>query len=77
MLLFALWSVLALGVLAGAGYSHYRYRTRNNRHYERVFATSRAERPRLETAPDARGFLGVPVLAFALVGLLVPMSLVI
>ena len=33
MLLFFTGSVIWLGVLAGAGYSHYRYRVKNDRIY--------------------------------------------
>jgi hypothetical protein len=34
MLIFLTGSVVWLGVLAGAGYSHYRYRVRNDRIYQ-------------------------------------------
>ncbi len=77
MLLFVLWAVLAIGVLASAGYSHYRYRVRNNQHYERLFA-KRQEEP--DSAPIKRYATHpriVPVVTLVVVGLLVPMSLVI
>ena len=37
MLLFLLWSLLTVAALAGAGYSHYRYRVRNDAIYRSRF----------------------------------------
>jgi hypothetical protein len=77
MLLFALWSVLALGALTAAGYSHYRYRVVHNQYYEHLFARNRTERADAEVERSVRCRCAASVLALAVVGLLVPMSLVI
>ena len=42
MLLFFTGSLVWLGVLAGAGYSHYRYRVKNDRIYREQFGESMA-----------------------------------
>ena len=73
MLLFAIWAVLVIGALAGAGYSHYRYRVRHNQYYECLFGTpgdaaaAIAHRPR-------RAYV-LPAFTLIIVSLLVPMSL--
>lgn len=43
-MLAALWALLAMAVLAGAGYSHYRYRVKYNRYYARLFSRDPQER---------------------------------
>lgn len=77
MLLFISWAVLVIGALAGAGYSHYRYRVDNNHYYERLFAKNREELRGAEINRHPARSYAVPVLTFVIVCLLVPMSLVI
>lgn len=77
MLLFLLWTVLALGALAGAGYSHYRYRVIHNQYYERLFARNRDASDSAETCRHPRSSSRVSLVTLVLVGLLVPVSLVI
>jgi hypothetical protein len=43
MLLFLFASLLMIGVLVGAGYSHYRYRVRNNEIYRLELARKNIE----------------------------------
>ncbi len=76
MLSFALWAMLAVGTLAGAGYSHYRYRVRNDRYYEWLFARNREERDGANIEGNTHCSRMIPVLALVVVGFLVPMSLV-
>lgn len=76
MLLFLLWSLLAIAALAGAGYSHYRYRVINNQYYERLFARSR-EADVAEIERNAPRPKVVSIVTLVLVSLLVPVSLVI
>lgn len=76
MLLFVLWATLMLAVLAGAGYSHYRYRVRNNQYYERLFAKNGVERD-TDEAPAAHRSYALPVIILIMVFLLVPISLII
>ena len=77
MLLFLLWSLLALGALAGAGYSHYRYRVVNNQYYERLFARKRDASVDAEIEHNANRPRGASIATLVLVGILVPVSLVI
>lgn len=77
MLLFVLWAVLVLGALTGAAYSHYSYRVRNNRYYERLFAKNREKPVGAEIEHNTNCSYIVPVLTLVIVSLLVPVSLVI
>jgi hypothetical protein len=77
MLWFAIWATLFIGGLAGAGYSHYRYRVKNNQYYERLFARNREEPADSAIRNAPRHSYAVPVLTLVIVCLLVPMSLVI
>lgn len=77
MLLFALWAALVLGALAVAGYSHYRYRETHNQYYERLFARDREEFTGDAIAHHPGRPYVLPAVTLAMVGLLVPMSLVI
>lgn len=43
-MLAALWLLLALSVLVAAGYSHYRYRVKNNQYYARLYSGDQRER---------------------------------
>lgn len=74
MLLFALWAVLVSATLAGAGYSHYRYRVINNQKYERLFARER-EKLSAEISRNVNRSYAIPILTLVMVCLLVPMSL--
>lgn len=74
MSLFILWAALMLAALAGAGYSHYRYRIRNNQYYARLFANSKSA-PVLVQAPPAHESYLVPAITVMMAILLVPMSL--
>lgn len=76
MLLFVLWTILVLGALAGAGYSHYRYRVTHNQYYERLFAFDE-QAAGTETGCGVQRPNIVPALTLVTVCLLVPMSLVI
>lgn len=76
MLLFVLWAVLVIGALAGAAYSHYRYRVRNNQYYERLFAKNREEPVGAEIECNTDCSYTVPVLALVIVSLLVPVFLI-
>lgn len=79
-MLFVFWALLAIGALAAAGYSHYRYRVRNNQYYQRLFG-SKAEGVReREAGPPTHRPLrsyGIPAATLVMVCILVPMSLVI
>ncbi|KIF79805.1 hypothetical protein [Noviherbaspirillum autotrophicum] len=77
MLLFLLWAVLALAALAGAGYSHYRYRVIHNQYYERLFASNRDASDGADIGHHPRRANPVSVVTLVLVSLLVPVSLVI
>lgn len=85
MLLFVLWAALAIGALAGAGYSHYRYRVRNNQYYARLFAKDGEKLQGFQgekNHPDAgRAYPGrayaLPAMTLVLVCVLVPMSFLI
>lgn len=74
MLLFALWAVLVAGALAGAGYSHYRYRVRHNQYYERLFARDSEVAGAMIPHHPGRTYV-LPAFTLAIVTLLVPMSL--
>ncbi len=74
MLLFTLWAVLVLGALAGAGFSHYRYRVRHNRYYERLFARSPRQFAGTGIERNTNGSRFVPILTLVMVCLLVPLS---
>jgi hypothetical protein len=77
MLWFALWAMLFIGGLTGAGYSHYRYRVRNNQYYAWLFARDREDLADAGIKNSPRHSYAVPVLTIAIICLLVPMSLVI
>lgn len=77
MLLFALWSVLVLGALIGAGYSHYRYRVKRNRYYELRFAKDRCQPIDAAIVYDAHRSYPLSLLTLGIVTILVPMSLLI
>lgn len=74
MLLFGLWAVLVIGALAAAGYSHYRYRARNNQYYARLFAADRVEPVGPDLMHERDSIL--PVLTLVIVSVLVPASLI-
>jgi hypothetical protein len=74
-MLAALWLLLAPALLVGAGYSHYRYRVKNNRYYARLFSTDPVERARA-TEPRFSPYL-LPATALILVCVLAPVSLAI
>jgi hypothetical protein len=76
MLLFVLWASLALGALAGAGYSHYRYRVKKNRYYAHLFAKDRSE-VNAAIVYDAHRSCRLSVLTLGMVTILVPLSLLI
>lgn len=67
-----------IGVLFGAGYSHYRYRVRNNRYYERLFAAAGSAEPHSEASdlPTYNAY-AFPALTVAMTCLLLPISLAI
>lgn len=68
-----LWTILAIALLAGAGYSHYRYRVKYNRYYARLFsrdATERASATLPTFSPYAK-----PAAALTLLCILLPVSL--
>jgi hypothetical protein len=77
MLLFVLWASLALGALAGAGYSHYRYRVKKNRYYALLFAKDRSEPVNAAIVYDAHRSFRLSVLTLGMVTMLVPLSLLI
>jgi hypothetical protein len=78
MLLFVLWAALIIAILFGAGYSHYRYRIKNNQYYERLFAKNYLEEsiPVKEPLPTYNSY-AFPALTLMIVCLLVPISLAI
>jgi hypothetical protein len=76
MLLFVGFFTMMIGVLFGAGYSHYRYRVRNNRYYERLFAVASpvAPHPEVSDLPTYNAY-AFPALTLAMICLLLPVSL--
>ncbi len=77
MLLFGLWTLLMLGALTTAGYSHYRYRVKKNEYYSHLFAKDRCEPVDPEIERNAHRFYPLPVVTLGVVAILVPMSLLI
>jgi hypothetical protein len=77
MLLFVLWASLVVGVLACAGYSHYRYRVIHNRYYAHLFAKNGEPAALADVGRDARRPWLVPVVTLVLVGVLMPVSLLV
>lgn len=74
-MLAVLWFLLASAILTCAGYSHYRYRVKNNLYYEKLFSEHPEERESA-TLPRSNGY-ALPVVAFIILGVLVPLLLVI
>jgi hypothetical protein len=78
MLLFAFWAALTIAGLGAAGYSHYRYRVRNNQYYEYLFAKRPDERmPEHGVTSPIYSRDAVPAFTLAIVCLLVCMALAI
>jgi hypothetical protein len=78
MLLFLLWTAIAITVLISSGYSHYRYRVKNNQCYQRFFTRERMpEQGPLLHAYPAHSQYAFPALMLMIAFLLVPMSLAI
>lgn len=78
MAMFFIWIAIATAVLFAAGYSHYRYRARNNQFYERYF-TKRETDTDLSVIKDLprNNPYCFPLLTLLIAGLLVPMALTI
>lgn len=78
MLMFLIWTVISITVLFAAGYSHYRYRARNNRFYESYFDTASGKK-RASVVNDLprNNPYAFPVLTLLIACLLVPMALTI
>jgi hypothetical protein len=77
-MLFLLWAAIVIAILFASGYSHYRYRVKNNQYYARVFTQSgSAKNPALAQALPAYNRYAFPLLALMIVCLLVPISLAI
>ena len=74
-MLVALWAILATAVLAGAGYSHYKYRANYDLYYAQLF--SQDERERAGAIRPTFSPYTKPLTALALLCVLVPVSLAI
>ncbi len=73
-MLAALWFLLASAILTGAGYSHYRYRVKNNLYYEKLYSQHPAERASA-MLPMFNPY-ALPVVAVIILCVLVPILLV-
>lgn len=69
-MLAVLWFLLASAILTGAGYSHYRYRVKNNLYYAKLFSRHPGERASA-TLPNSNPY-ALPVVAAIILGILVP-----
>ena len=72
-MLAALWTILAIAVLTGAGYSHYKYRVKYNLYYAQLFSQDEQERAgaiRPTFSPYVK-----PLTALTLLCVLVPIAL--
>lgn len=78
MAVFLIWIAIATAVLFAAGYSHYRYRARNNQFYEYYFSNRDAgtNLSVIKDLPRNNPYC-FPVLTLLIAGLLVPMALTI
>lgn len=78
MFVFFIWTAISIAVLFVAGYSHYRYRARNNQFYERYFTKGVADRDSsvVKDLPKNNPYV-FPALTLLIAGLLVPMALTI
>lgn len=78
MAVFLIWIAIATAVLFTAGYSHYRYRARNNQFYEHYFS-NRGAGTNLSVIKDLprNNPYSFPFLTLLIAVLLVPMALTI
>jgi hypothetical protein len=74
-MLAALWFLLASAILTGAGYSHYRYRVKNNRYYAKLYSQHPAERESA-TLPRFNRY-ALPAVAAIILVVLVPILFII
>lgn len=74
-MLAAFWFLLASAILTGAGYSHYRYRVKNNRYYAKLYSRHPAERASA-SLPSFNPY-ALPAVAVIILVVLVPILFVI
>ncbi|WP_151633248.1 hypothetical protein [Noviherbaspirillum aerium] len=72
-MLAAFWFLLASAILVGAGYSHYRYRVKNNLYYDKLYSQNLEEREKA-TLPNFSRYALLAV-AIAILFVLVPILL--
>lgn len=72
-MLAAFWFLLATAILTGAGYSHYRYRVKNNQYYAKLYSEHEGERASA-TLPGSNPY-ALPVVAGIILCVLVPVLL--
>lgn len=72
-MLAAFWFLLAAAILVGAGYSHYRYRVKNNLYYDKLHSENPEERASA-TSPNFSRYV-LALVALIILFVLVPILL--